>query len=294
MTRFAKLLGKLIAGALPLILFPALAVLPARAQIKASVKASATPSIAVTPAAGDFLVAVCNSPDAMAADNAGNIYVPAGALQKDGYSQTAYVASKVKPQPTIVTCKSTGTVNEIYVADVSGAFSFDSPVNATGASSPTTGSVTTSAAGDAVIAYCQSGSCANVSGWTALSTFDGNLVAFKIQPTPAILQPAFHPSASYTETLIVFHAGTPPPLTLTFPGCCTLTAGPSLTFPIDPSQFFCMPADGQCTDVIQVCDAATPPKCMTGNGGSISIVKTISLPIPQMKTIKIITATPGP
>jgi hypothetical protein len=80
-------------------------------------------------------------------------------------------------------------------------------------------------------------------------------------------------------------AGPPPPFVWVMPGLGTAT------FPmqIPPA---CGPNDGTCSIQIQVCDTSqTPPVCMTAPIGTLSLIKTISLPTPQVQTIPVVVVT---
>jgi hypothetical protein len=79
-----------------------------------------------------------------------------------------------------------------------------------------------------------------------------------------------------------------PSLKIPFPGCCTLTF--SIT---DASQVpKCRPTDGVCSIQIQICDGATPPNCITGTAGSVTLIKTFSLPVQQTVTVPVVQAGP--
>lgn len=82
----------------------------------------------------------------------------------------------------------------------------------------------------------------------------------------------------------------PPPLQIAFAGCCTIT------FPIaNASQVpSCTAADGVCSIAIQICDAAVPANCLSSNAGKLSLIKTSTLPTPQVLTVPVAIAVPGP
>jgi hypothetical protein len=91
------------------------------------------------------------------------------------------------------------------------------------------------------------------------------------------------PQCDFTNVLV--QAGPPPPFVWVMPGLGTAT------FPmyVPPA---CGPNDGTCSIVIQVCDTSqTPPLCMTAPVGTLSLIKTISLPTPQVQTIPVVVVT---
>lgn len=91
----------------------------------------------------------------------------------------------------------------------------------------------------------------------------------------------------YLDAIEILSAAPPAPLQFPFPGCCTIT------FPIqNASQVpVCTAADGVCSIAIQICDTANPPNCLTSNVGTLSLVKTSSLPAPQVLTVPVAIAT---
>lgn len=85
--------------------------------------------------------------------------------------------------------------------------------------------------------------------------------------------------------LTVTPSGPPPPLVFTIPGLGTAT------FPMvaPPS---CGPNDGTCSIQIQVCDTSvSPPNCITSSQGTIVLIKSVTLPIPQTSAILVVQVT---
>jgi hypothetical protein len=76
--------------------------------------------------------------------------------------------------------------------------------------------------------------------------------------------------------------GTPPPFVWVMPGLGTAT----FTMYVPPA---CGPSDGACSITIMICDMNN--NCTTGNTGSLYLIKTSSLPNPQVLTIPVVTVT---
>lgn len=55
----------------------------------------------------------------------------------------------------------------------------------------------------------------------------------------------------------------------------------------------CTAADGTCSIVVQICDNGTPQNCLTSNSGTLSLLKTKSLPMPQTATVPIASVSPN-
>jgi hypothetical protein len=94
------------------------------------------------------------------------------------------------------------------------------------------------------------------------------------------------PQCDFASVAVTFApAGPPPPFVWVMPGLGTAT----FSMYVPPA---CGPNDGTCSIQIQVCDTSqTPPVCMTAPVGTLSLVKSITLPTPQVQTIPIVTVT---
>jgi hypothetical protein len=77
----------------------------------------------------------------------------------------------------------------------------------------------------------------------------------------------------------------PQPYVHVMPGLGTAT----FSMQIPPA---CGPADGVCSITVEFCDAMTPPNCHTGNAGTLSLIKVVSLPTPQTQKIPVAVLKP--
>ncbi len=137
----------------------------------------------------------------------------------------------------------------------------------------------------------------SVNGTRVLTQFDifaaaggeyiANVQTFSVTSTGTVTI-AFAPGSIQNPTVNAIQlvpAGPPPPFVWVMPGLGTAT----FTMYVPPA---CGPNDGTCSIAIQVCDTSqTPPLCMTAPIGTLSLLKTISLPTPQTQTIPIVTVT---
>jgi len=196
------------------------------AQITAVSKAKAASnngstrwSVGLTPAAGDTLLVGCDYTAGVqfssVSDSAGDKFLQlgSGAFAQD-FSAQAYLATSVKGGYTTVTCAATSApqYNEIYVTELKGVdpvHPLDAQVSVSGPRSPATGSLATSHANELVWAYVQSGQASNASGWTALSTLDGNLIADRPQAAAGTVSARFAVTMDWTLILAALNpAGT--------------------------------------------------------------------------------------
>ena len=189
---------------------------------------SAQWSLAVTPLAGDTLVVGCDYTPGVqflgVSDSAGDTFVPigAGALSQS-FAAAAYIATGVKGGTTTVTCEAftAPPYNEVYITEYRGVdpmLPLDTQVSLSGPGGPAAGAFTTSHANEMVWAYVQSGRVSNAPGWTALSTFDDNLIADQMQATAGTLNGSFAVSSDWTLILAALNpasAGSPSPISVT-------------------------------------------------------------------------------
>src|SRR6266404_4095274 len=176
-----------------------------------SANGSARWSVALSPVAGDTLLVGCDYTAGIVfngvSDSAGDSFVQigAGALSQD-FGARAYLATSIKGGATTVTCTASSApqYNEIYVTELRGVdpvHPLDTQVWASGPVSPAKATLTTAHANELVWAYLQSGQTSNASGWTALSTFDGNLIADRTQATAGTLNASFSVTSNWTLIL---------------------------------------------------------------------------------------------
>lgn len=164
-----------------------------------------------------------------------------------------------------------------------------------GASAITTSALIDANAGDLLLGYGYNDDT-NYPGITAGTgfTLEGNANVFLETAKQAAFgtvtsSVTYSGSVSWHQNVASFSLATlPAPLQITVPGLATFT------FPIaDVSQVpACTLADGVCSLAIQVCDAANPPNCLTSAAGTLAIVKTATLPIPQTQTTLLVKASP--
>lgn len=270
--------------------------LAAQTPVVDSHAASAAGSVKLSVQAGDLTLAFY-VPDPKVAGNCSdgtNAYVPLG--QTSGTVDTAEIfafltRSAVANTALTITCSPTTTYRQVYAASVTGA---GTPSAAAFSGSSATAAGTISAApGDLVIAMVEANSSVNgvPAGWAALSTLDSNLLASQV--ANGSVSVSFPVSGAWNMMLIdIPPAGPQPPLTLAFPGSGT-GSGFTLTFPIaNASQVpTCnLSIDGNCMLQIEFCDTSVPPVCTIGNAGTLYLVKTVTLPVPQKQEIVVVTA----
>lgn len=93
----------------------------------------------------------------------------------------------------------------------------------------------------------------------------------------------------YIDAIEIVQANPPPPqpVTVVVPGFG------SLQFVMASPPAFCGAGDGTpCTIQFQVCDTSTPPTCSFLPFGTLSLVKTVTLPTPQTQTTPVVVAGP--
>jgi hypothetical protein len=100
------------------------------------------------------------------------------------------------------------------------------------------------------------------------------------------------PWTTIAELTVLGAAGPPPPYVFQLQG------GPKVTFPMT-SPPACTPADGTCSITIQisapvgtVCTTDSTGTICTGAVGTLSLVKSVTLPVPQTQTIPVAVASP--
>jgi hypothetical protein len=204
-----------------------LSVQTACAQVVQTVAASA-PSISITPkAAGDVLLVQCDytgTAGSGVTDSAKTVYTQVGAVNKaTGLAQFVSLSAPLAAAATTVTCPAGTAFAEIYIAEMAAGSTLDSFVQANGATSAAAGTVT-STAGDTVVGFCISGTCAAPSGWTAFSVFDSNVVA-SVEATGASTAASFSASAAWVLTLVSMKA--PPVVAPPALSSASLTCTPS-------------------------------------------------------------------
>jgi hypothetical protein len=141
-------------------------------------------SVTVTAKTGDLLLTFCSpypSAPVSASDSVGDVFTSFPTVTPvDGASLVGFWArAKAASTSLKLTCTVQGTIkdNQIYAAVVSGGgtpFS-QAAVGSTGKAAATISSL----ASDLVLAFVEDGSVSNASGWTALSTYNSNLLASK-------------------------------------------------------------------------------------------------------------------
>ena len=179
-------------------------------------QASANPgasswSVQFRPTAGDTLLVGCNYnvgvPFNGVSDSAGDTFAQVGPEMQSSYAARTYVATNIKGGTTTVTCSASSGAenNEIYVTELKGVAAA-TPVDAfaatAGPRSPAKGALTTSRSGDVVWAYIVTGRASNASGWTRLSSYDGNLVSARTQSSPGTVNASFSVSMGWTLFLV--------------------------------------------------------------------------------------------
>jgi hypothetical protein len=257
----------------------------------AAVTSSAKSSVTVSANAGDLIAVFC-VPDPTAAmlvtDGAGDTFTafPVPVSHDSASIQTFWARAVSASTSLVVSCVASAVLsyNQIYTAVVCGAGTPTAVAasGTSGAASATIGSL----AGDLVLAMGESGSVSNSTGWTALSKLNSNLLTS--EATAGAVTASFSASGAWNLVLVDIPPAVVAPFRVTLPGCCTVT------FPITSASQVpsCTATDGTCSIVIQICDAANPPNCLSSNAGTLSLVKTVTLPTPQTQTIPVATAGP--
>lgn len=168
-------------------------------------------SAQVSPRAGDTLLVGCDYaaglPFVGVSDSSGDSFAQIGPEENSAFAARTYIAVNVKGGSTTVTCTaaSAASTNEIYVTEFTGV-NPATPIDNFSAASGTSGSakavLATSHANEVVWAYVVTGHASDPSGWTKLSSFDGNLVADRSVPAPTIVNPSFPVTMSWTLFLV--------------------------------------------------------------------------------------------
>lgn len=239
--------------------------------------------------AGNLLVmAIRGAVDPAITDTAGNAWQSTSADKRFWYA-----AAKGGANTVTVTCSSPCYFQAIF-GEYSGSYVFDQQAG-WGGSNGQVGilasvSLTTAAANELVIGYGEN----TTTDYPAITPAAG----FTLRGVSNIfiedsIQAAAGPvnvTAAYSSTVNAYQYAvsfkpTAPPSPFVF----QLQGGPKVTFPMTAPPA-CTPADGTCSIAIQVCmpDGVT---CMTGIG-TLSLLKTVTLPVPQTQTT--IVAVAGP
>lgn len=200
-------------------------VISAQAQISTvgSTRASANNgasqwSVQISPQAGDTLVVGCDYAVGVqfngVSDTSGDSFSPLGQELDSAFAARAFIATNVHGGSTTVTCKaaSSSASNEIYVTELKGvnpAVPVDSYAGLAGSSSTAKGNIVTSYPNEMVWAYIVTGHATDPSGWTKLSTYDGNLVSYRSQVIPGTVSASFPVTMGWTLVLVALEpAGT--------------------------------------------------------------------------------------
>lgn len=255
---------------------PCLAQTPTVAAHAAAVTSTTKSSVTLSVNASDLIFVVC-VPDPTSAqltvtDSAGDTFAPftVSVSHDTATVRTFWTRSAGIVASLTVTCTAPNaiTYNQIYATVVSGGGS-PAASSASGDSSPAVAKIA-SAAGDLVLAMVESGSASNATGWTSLLSLDSNLLASLT--AAGSVSASFPVSRSWNIVLIDI-----PPAVFTW----QLLGGPKIAFPMQAPPS-CGPNDGACSIQIQACDTSqSPPVCLTTSQGTVSLVKTVTLPVPQ-------------
>lgn len=203
------------------------------AQIVQTV-ANSSPSLAVTPkAVNDTFLVECDygmtGTAASFTDSSGLVYTPVGTTNSStNFEQFVFLSAPItSTKSDTLTCPKGKNFGEIYIVELTGPLAVDNFSASNGAASPAKGTVATSA-GDIVLGFCITGECSNASGWTALTTFDNNLVAQANSITTPSLTVSFATSTNWILFLVALKPAPPaPPATINLgvSGSITLVSG---------------------------------------------------------------------
>ena len=209
-----------------IVLFFAL-VSSACAQI-AQTAANSVRSQSITPkAVGNTLLVQCdyNGPPPQSAaisDSLGTIYTSIGVINatsvRSQFVSLSSALTSISSRAVRCPAPPTGTTfGEIYIVELTGGMSVDGLAQASGAGTPAL--VTAPAtSGDVVVVFCVTGTCLLSSGWTSLSSFNNNLVAWQKSSASNVLS-SFKVTSDWVLTAISLRPAllSPPslPITLT-------------------------------------------------------------------------------
>jgi hypothetical protein len=221
MTQKDRDMKRLLPG---IVLFFAL-ICSAHAQI-AQTAANSVRSQSITPkAVGNTLLVQCdyNGPAPLSAaitDSIGTIYASIGLINatadRSQFVSMSTALTSVLARAVRCPIPPSGTTfGEIYIVELTGGMSVDGLAQANGAATPAL--VTAPAAsGDVVVAFCVTGTCSLASGWTPLSSFNNNLVAWQKSSASNVLS-SFDVSSDWVLTAISLKPTvlSPPPLPIT-------------------------------------------------------------------------------
>jgi hypothetical protein len=194
----------------------------AHAQI-AQTAAHSFRSITITPKAiGNTLLVQCDyngAPPQGAAisDSIGTLYTSVGVVNVSS-SRSQFVSistalTSVSARTVRCPAAPTGTgLGEIYIVELTGGMSIDGEVQGNGAGTPALVTVP-AASGDVVVAFCITGTCSLASGWTSLSFFDSNLVAWQ-KSSASSVSGSFNVTSDWVLTAISLKPAVLPPLLL--------------------------------------------------------------------------------
>jgi hypothetical protein len=271
--------------ALALVAFSAAAQTPVAVRTASAAWGSGlTASASIAAVAGDALQVGCNVPSRFmvtgATDSQGDIFalVQSQVVSTVSQSQYAFVATGIKGGTTKITCTANAAPGsgEIYVSDL-GKVDPNNPVCASaaffGVTGKASGSLKVPTANCLTLAYVVSGTVSNAVGWTALSTFDSNLVtSLSGIPANTIASGAFAASSNWSIIFVAYNPVAPPPPLYVY----QLAGGPSVSFWMATPPT-CGPDDGaNCTITIQVTDRSgnVVASLAPGDTATISLVKT--------------------
>ena len=225
---------------LPIIILFFALVSSAHAQI-AQTAANSFRSKAIIPkAVGNTLLVQCdyNGPppkNAAISDSIGTVYASIGVINatSDLAQFVSISAALTSLSSRKVRCPAapTGTTfGEIYIVELTGGMSVDGEAQANGAATPAVVTVPATS-GDVVVAFCVTGTCSLSSGWTSLSSFNNNLVAWQKSSTSSVSS-SFDVTSDWVLTAISLEPTvlSPPPLPITLTINSTSPDVSSLTF----------------------------------------------------------------
>jgi hypothetical protein len=176
---------------------------------------AARTSVTITPkSAGNTLAVQCDAVSGLAGgkvtDSSGTAFTPIGRVNGTTIQQSVFLSGPLASAATdTVACPA----GEIYVVELPGAVSVDGAsglIQTNGATSTASGTLPTTA-GDLVLAFCVTGTCTLPAGWTSLSTFDSNLVAWQVASGSNVVA-SFPVNDAWVLTLVALKpAGSAPP-----------------------------------------------------------------------------------
>ena len=238
------------------------------------------------------------SPVATITDDAGNAYNLAVQCPQPSDPHVSYIfyATHAKPARTVTLTGAGSGSARLAILEAANTVNLDQfSCKAGSGSAADSGSILTTAGNELIVGLASSDGNSTATAGTGFTLLDsaGKVFSeYQLQPLAGAVDARMSLSpgpAWWADAVASFTPRPPPGFQVHITGLGTAS------FPIASASQVpeCTSADGICSIVVQICDNAMPPNCLTSNSGTLSLLKKKSLPVPETATVPIASVSPN-